>query len=289
MSIYSLTGATLQGVYSNDGSDMSAAYNKAGSVVFQKIPGRVITFQDDFNGSVLDETKWKYILGYGGANQELEQYWEKCVSIENGCLVLTANKVDNTGTVHQSWESGAVTTQDLFSQTYGRFEARIRFPNVVGAFPAFWMTGDSLHHEWEEEEHWTYTGHWPACGEIDIVEMIPGNANTAQANLWDSSSVAANPISLGSGRSSTYDPSEWHIYALEWTSEYMAMLLDGVEFKRYTWSNFTPEKVSAYVGENAEKMNITLNLAIGSSGGTPAESTSKMKMYVDWVRVYAPL
>jgi beta-glucanase (GH16 family) len=34
---------------------------------------------------------------------------------------------------------------------------------------------------------------------------------------------------------------------------------------------------------------ILIDLAVGKAGGTPADSTNEMKMYVDWVRVYAPL
>ena len=63
--------------------------------------------------------------------------------------------------------------------------------------------------------------------------------------------------------------------------------LDGEEYKRYKWADFDASKVSAYTGN--EQMKIKLNLAIGSVGGTPDASTNEMKMYVDWVRVYAPL
>jgi len=288
--IYDVNGQPINNPHSISGDVLDTAYDIGGSVIYRKdpyIPGRILTFEDDFDGNALDLSKWGYELGYGGSNPELEQYWKRCVSVEDGSLVLTARKVDDTGTIHQSWESGSVTTQDLFSQTYGRFEAKIKFPNVVGAFPAFWMVGTSLHHTYQEGERWSVTGHWPACGEVDIVEMIPGNAKTAQANLWDSSTLASNPVSLGAGRSQTYDPAQWNVYACEWTDAYMAMLLNGVEYKRYTWADFAAARVSAYTG--AEEMKIKLNLAVGASGGTPAASTSEMKIYVDWVRVYAPL
>ncbi len=35
-------------------------------------------------------------------------------------------------------------TQGLFSQTYGRFEARIKIPAGQGVWPAFWMLGKDI-------------------------------------------------------------------------------------------------------------------------------------------------
>ncbi len=52
-------------------------------------------------------------------------------------------------------------TKGLFSQTYGRFEARIKIPKGQGMWPAFWMLGSDID-----------TNPWPACGEIDIMENI---------------------------------------------------------------------------------------------------------------------
>ena len=36
-------------------------------------------------------------------------------------------------------------------------------------------------------------------------------------------------------------------------------------------------------------MYMILNHAVGSSGGTPLDDVEEMKMYVDWVRIHAPL
>lgn len=284
--IYDINGVQLSDAYDIDGNDLSTAYDIDGNTVFEK-GGRAIVFEDNFNGNSLNETYWDYELGYG-RNNELQQYWKRCVTVEDGSLVLTANKLDNTGTAYQSWESGSIFLKDDYCQTYGRFEARIKFPYLVGSFPAFWCLGNSLKTQYAEGERWQkISGGWPSCGEIDIVEMMPGNSDKAKANLWDSSSTSQNPVSLGTGTSSSYDPSQWHIYAMEWTDQYIAMYLDDVEYKRYTWSSITPSKITAYTGD--EKMKIILNLAVGASGGTPSSSTSQMKMYVDWVRIYEPL
>ena len=203
---------------------------------------------------------------------------ENNVSVEDGCLVITAKKED-FGTKH--WTSGSITGQHKFEQTYGRWEAKVKFPNIIGAFGAFWLLGANMENVYHETGDNDVSGEiWPKCGEIDINETIPGNATTAQANLW-----TYTGSSMGTGRSANMVSSEWHIYAMEWTSEYIAIFLDGVEFKRWTFSDYSSSEVQAY----HLPFYMILNLAVGASGGTPASSTSEMKMYVDWVRVYAPL
>lgn len=292
MAIYNLNGQILSSGYDLYGTELDHAYDSDGNTVFTKesplppsdpyIEGRTLLFEDTFDGGALNSENWSYEIG-NVRNNELQFYRSQNVVVEDSNLVITAKRETH---LNKEWTSGSITGQLKKSWLYGRFEAKIRFPNVVGAFGAFWTLGAN---------HWIqYTDddgnpteplpsgsvRWPACGEIDITETIPGNANTAQANLWKYSGG-----SLGTGRSASMVSSDWHIYSMEWTSEYIAMLLDGTEYKRWTFSNYASEQVQAY----HLAQYIILNLAVGASGGTPASSTNEMKMYVDWVRVYAPL
>ncbi len=128
-----------------------------------------LVWHDEFdgpNGSPPDPKKWTYDLGGGGwGNQELESYTNRAENahIENGNLVITARKENFEGSDHiaREFTSARLKTQGLFSQTYGRFEARIKIPSGQGMWPAFWMLGDNI----------SSVG-WPKCGEIDIMENI---------------------------------------------------------------------------------------------------------------------
>lgn len=281
MSVYDKAGNVLENIYSKSGVSLATAYDKDGEIVFSEdpyIPGRTLVFEDDFNGTSLDSENWGYELG-DVRSDELQTYRDtNNVSVENGCLVITAKKED-FGTKH--WTSGSVTGMSKKTFQYGRFEAKIKFPNIVGAFGAFWMLGASRTYDYHETGPATgYGTPWPMCGEIDITETIPGNSTHAQSNLWKYSGG-----NFGEGYSGTITSSDWNIYACEWTSDYVAMSVNGTEYKRYTLSDYSSTETQAYF----LPFYMILNLAVGKSGGTPAASTTEMKMYVDWVRVYAPL
>lgn len=285
--IYDATGNEISEPYDVSGEPLEYAYDIDGEVIFEQgngsddpyIEGRRLVFEDNFNGSRLNTKKWGYELG-DVRNNELQTYRaENNVSVEDGCLVITAKKED-FGTKH--WTSGSITGYRKFEQTYGRWEAKVKFPGIVGAFAAFWMLGASMEiSDYNEIGDNEVSGEvWPKCGEIDITETIPGNATTAQANLWNYTGG-----SMGGGRSGTINSSDWNIYAIEWTPEYIAAFVNGTEYKRWTFSDYSASAVQAY----HLPFYMLLNLAVGSAGGTPSASTTEMKMYVDWVRVYAPL
>jgi beta-glucanase (GH16 family) len=57
-------------------------------------------------------------------------------SVQNGVLSITA-KPDPA--YPGLWESGPITTQGHFSQTYGYFEIRGNFSTLPGGWDAFWL------------------------------------------------------------------------------------------------------------------------------------------------------
>lgn len=286
MSAYDIHGNTLQNAFDVSGQELDVAYGVDGSVVYQAaeptdpyIDGRTLIWEDDFNGNSLNTENWRCELG-DVRSAEIQTYRAENVEVKNGCLEITAKRED-FGTKH--WTSGSVTTSTKKVFKYGRIEAKIKFPNVVGAFGAFWTIIENRLLEYHETGPATITilGQ-PEYAEIDMTETIPGNATTAQANLWKTSGGYS---SLGAGRSGSIVSSDWNIYACEWTSEYIAISVNGTEFKRYTFSDYDYADIEGYHFPHY----IYLNLAVGSAGGTPAASTNEMKMYADWVRVYAPL
>ncbi len=128
-----------------------------------------LTWSDELSGpdgASPDSSKWTYDVGGNGwGNNELEYYTNrtKNAQIQGGNLMITAQKETYAGSdgVTRNYTSARLKTQGLFSQAYGRFEARIKIPAGQGMWPAFWMLGNDI----------TYNG-WPKCGEIDIMENI---------------------------------------------------------------------------------------------------------------------
>jgi len=108
-------------------------------------PTYQLVWSDEFNGadgSAPDPAKWAIQTGGGGwGNHELEYYTPRAqnVQVKSGNLVITALKENYTGAdgVSRNYTSARIRTKGLFSQQYGKFEARIKVPKGQGMWPAF--------------------------------------------------------------------------------------------------------------------------------------------------------
>jgi beta-glucanase (GH16 family) len=266
-----------------------------------------LVWSDEFNesdGSAPDPRKWTCDIGVGGdgwGNQELEYYTNspRNVVVQGGNLVISAVKEKYTGrnirpegqdqnqspglttaeqgTVTREYTSARLKTQGLFSQTYGRFEARIKMSYGQGMWPAFWMLGDDS----------DKVG-WPRCGEIDIMENIgkepskihgsihgPGPSGSATDDM-----TATYTLPAGQNFSDAF-----HIFALEWEPQAIRFYVDGKLYDTAIPSGLP--KGTGWVFNHP--FFLLLNLAVGGDWpGSPDDSTHfPQQMLVDYVRVYA--
>ena len=237
--------------------------------------GRTLLWEDDFIGTTLSNN-WDYENNYHRPN-ELQNYVKGTnnVWVENSNLVIKAKRENSNG---QSWTSGCIHSNDKQEFMYGRIEAKIKIPQTLGSFPAFWTLGGN----YDEG----YGINWPYCGEIDIMEHKSGAANiTAGALyhtelLWDRWDVVSNLGRVDSGNIGSFD--DYHIYALEWNYSKIDYYVDDVLIGHSDISDDTKYFMFH------QPHYILLDLAIGAAGGTPPTDVNDYTMYVDWVRVYAP-
>lgn len=248
-------------------------------------PGWTLTWSDEFNGpdgSAPDSSKWTYDLGgKGWGNKELECYTNRLENahIEGGNLVITAQKEEtpsacSDGTT-SSYTSARLKTERLFSQAYGRFEARIKTPAGQGMWPAFWMLGEDI----------SKIG-WPKCGEIDIMENIGKEPGTVHGSLHGPSSTgrtsdATAPFSLPAGQNFA---DAFHLYAVEWEPGVIRFYVDTNLYATFTQSQWPAG--GAWVFDHP--FFILLNVAVGGTWpGSPDNTTQfPQQMLVDYVRVY---
>src|SRR5262249_37181872 len=98
-----------------------------------------LSWSDEFsgaNGSPPDPAKWTYgVGGHGWGNTELECYTKSLQNayVQDGNLVTKATALSPPASCTpdgsmRSYTSARLTTRGLFSQAYGRFEARIKIP-----------------------------------------------------------------------------------------------------------------------------------------------------------------
>lgn len=241
--------------------------------------GYELVWQDEFNDSrtadgkaaLPNTSEWWYETGNSGwGNNELENYIaaysgsDTCAMIDDGTLKIIARKSGS--------EVLSVRMNTSKSWTYGYFEALLKLPGGKGTWPAFWMMPKN------------YTA-WPDDGEIDIMEEVGYRPN------WVSSSIHCKAYYHSIGTQKTAETyiataeSEFHVYAVEWTADYIKGYADGeVYFEFYndgknnkdTWPFYNP-------------FYLKLNLAWGGNwGGAEGvdESVLPAVYEVDYVRVF---
>ena len=238
-------------------------------------PGRTLIWEDDFTGTTLNTANWDYENNYSRPN-EVQNYvaGTNNVWVENSNLVIKAKKEWSNG---KEWSSGCIHTDNKREFMYGRFEAKIKIPQTIGSFPAFWTLGAN----YEEGNGIT----WPYCGEIDIMEHKYGYAWTTAGALYRTDLVWDNwdAKDLGrvdSGNIGSFD--DYHIYAMEWTRNKLDYYVDD---KLIGHSDISDDSKWFMFHQ---PHYILLNQALGAAGGSVPSNMTEYTMYVDWVRVYAP-
>jgi len=137
-----------------------------------------LIWSDEFSDSTINTSNWTHKTRESGwGNNELEYYTNRSVNsyIQNGSLVIEARKENYGG---ENYTSARMITKGKRYFTYGKIEARIKLPYGKGIWPAFWMLGENIS-----------TVGWPACGKIDIMELIGGGTNDKKVygtDYWES-------------------------------------------------------------------------------------------------------
>ncbi|MBX7528623.1 glycoside hydrolase family 16 protein [Qipengyuania vesicularis] len=260
-------------------------------------PERELIFADEFDEASLDRSKWIVIGTDFWVNNEQQAYIDDPSTIafkqgvegaDGGVLVLRPvfkPGEDPKKERNAPFVSGRIESQGKFDFMHGRAEARIKLPDNVGVWPAFWLLGNDR---------------WPDTGEIDIMEYV-GERDWIGVALHGPGYSGETPIVNKFFFPEGIDVTSWHTYAVEWTDTQIDFLIDGHLLYRAT------KPMVEYYGEwrfDNDKYLI-LNFAMGGAYplktngikkpyvGIPQETVDavrrgEVEMLVDWVRVYAP-
>jgi len=260
------------------------------------IAGMNLIWQDEFNGTALDTSKWSYEQGYyisddpnswGWGNAELQHYTDSAqnVFVQDGKLNIRARNDSKSfpqdPNRYAQYSSGKINTKDHFSFQYGRVDIRAKLPTGNGVWPALWMLPeDSVY------------GAWAASGEIDIMEAkgrLPGTTSGAVhfGGQWPVNRYIAGEYHFPEGQTFAND---YHVYSLVWEEDNVKWYVDGTFFFKVSRDQWY--SVAAPNNPNApfdQPFYLIMNLAIGGhfdGGLTPDPSDIPATMQVDYVRVY---
>ena len=252
-----------------------------------------LVWNEDFTDASLDRDVWNIeVNGDGGGNNELQYYCEKGVSLGvepvtgKHCLVLTATKESYKG---KACTSGRVNSNGNMYYTFGKIEARIKFPQTAnGLWPAFWQMGNN----------YDQVG-WPKCGETDIIELGHQSAfskgtqdryfNGAMhvGRAWDAVWSDAQSVTWEYSVEDTF-----HIVSMIWTPSAIDMYMDG---KPYFHADLEYNADADYNRQLVfGKPNFVIaNLAVGGNfpgmydiSKVTALADGPRSMYIDWIRIY---
>ena len=256
----------------------AGAGSPAGGAANQDPPpaGWTLTWSDEFDGDEgkqIDGTKWKYSNGASNVNNELEYYTnrpENSALDGQGHLLITARKEAYNG---RNYTSAKFTSAGLFSQEYGRFEARIKLPAGRGLWPAFWALGSNMNN----------VG-WPTCGEIDIMETIGTQLTTNRGSLHGPGYSGDNPLTAQYHLMGDTDFSQdYHVFAIEWAENVVRFYVDDMLYETRT-----PQDLGGKRWVYDHDFYLIMNVAVGGKfPGDPDDSIFPRTMSIDYVRVYS--
>ena len=228
-----------------------------------------IIFEEDFNADTLNMEVWNYEEGdgcpdlCGWGNNEKQIYNRDYVALEDGKLVITAEKKGDT------YYSGKINSKDNVEFTYGVIEVKAKLATGKGLWPAIWMLGADI----------SEVG-WPASGEIDIVEYIGREPGIVFTSLH---TPASHGNTINTKKTKIADIEEgYHTYKAVWTPDYIEFFVDGNQLYRFTPENYNEEEYPF-----KKDFYFLINMAVGGNlgGAEIDESALPDKFYVDHIKV----
>jgi beta-glucanase (GH16 family) len=243
------------------------------------------TFDDEFNGYALDASKWTAITtANSGTNAGGGCFVNSSnnISVLGGQLNLTVRKESRPftcasprGNFSTQYTAGQVASYTKFSQTYGRFSVRAKFPaaTVAGLQSSLWL--------WPESN--LLNG---LAGEIDIAEEYSIYADRAVPYLHYAYDPATMNLTTGvnivtNNYCMVNNVNAFHEYTVQWTASQMTILFDG---QTCLVDNYEPYGPSPF--NQPFFLALTQSLGIGANAYNPASTPLPATTSVDWVRVW---
>lgn len=248
-----------------------------------------MVWNDEFNGTILDGTKWHDRIWYKRSGTSVRNY-----RVSGGNLMIwpvqdpnASSNVKHPGT---NFITREITSDDKHNQQYGYFEARMKLPYGRGVWPAFWL----LHHQ---RDAWR--------PEIDIMEAYSSatafgwsenNRPTDYAGTtWNDRAFSddmAGEVRMFGGTGSVHPKidlsADFHTYGCHWSSRGVRFYFDGTILGAGRYNNglmTTKDEIF-----RIRPMYVLFDVWYGGNGQPNPDSTTPQgegnSLLVDYVRVW---
>lgn len=234
------------------------------------------TFEDNFDGTSLDTTKWRVgtMLNEDEVKNGVRRatYYtdeESNLFVKDGKLTIRTNW-QTDGKYGEGWytswvetgtkpDASATQTEDYkgFSQKGGYFEVKCQAPASEGIWSAFWLMPDEGVAFSKDDIQWTATDGL----EIDIMESPYYYLEEGLGACTHVLHCDGYDDRLKTSKSKSYRIptmyTEMHTYALEWDEEYYKFYIDG----HMTWkTNHKYDKKNMGISQIAEYMILSVEV-----------------------------
>ena len=258
-----------------------------------------LVFEDDFDGTSIDSTRWNTELVWGDTTviNDEQQYFVNALrdpdfgynpfTLSDSILTIEAiatppeleeklpPKCFETNDFRPPclFLSGALSTHDKFNMTYGYVEARIKASDISGALSSFY-----LYHRFKGN------GNELNAPEIDILEYLGenpfGDEDAFQTYHFDdvtTGQTRSSPTMSYANPTGELYSDDFHTFSTLWEPQLVIWYIDGQEIKRLS---------GPQVGARA--MNIVTYLVTGSGWAPTPDLTvpAPIKLEIDYIRAY---
>jgi beta-glucanase (GH16 family) len=265
-----------------------------GGVPFLKADGSQWTcsFDDEFDGTSVNTNNWTVqttlASGYRSGSECYEDNPNN-VSVSGGTLNLTLIKTApftckeprGMGQYNTSYTAGSLVSNGHFSQTYGYFEVKAKFPvaTVKGIQTSIWL--------WPVNSC-AYGCRWPASGELDIAEWYSQYPTLAipYVHYNPKGGKSADP-NVTNDNCSVTNENGYNTYAMEWTPDSVTMIIDGQTCMVDSWNPAAPEVKPAPFNM---PFFVNLTAAMGIVTNAPTTQTASelpATSSIDYVRAWS--
>lgn len=205
-----------------------------------------LVWNDEFTGQKIDKNKWCYPNAFTDSKYAsmlllTEEQDPDIIGVSDGFLKMNGKRYYSSGNSQIQYATAkAFGTQDTMNLRYGYVEMRAKVPYKHGAFGAFWAIGKPALATQRTRSYYVEIDFFECFGsenEIwpNVHKWYDKATPVSHSHIYPTWNTVVGNTKYGKYVFDNYDnlPNEYHLYAFEWTPEFIKMYVDGKSYATF--------------------------------------------------------